>query len=336
MAHERRFPCFGTTCVIRLDGEVEDAAATLDDAERTLLDWHARFSRFEAGSELSRLNADPRTAVPVTPTMARFVTAARAAAELTDGLVDPTLVGEIERAGYIGDLGERLPLERALALAGPRHPAAGRPERRWRELVVSGGDVLDDHAPDPAGGAALDSGGIAKGLFADLLGARLARHTAWVVDCGGDLRVGGVGRLGRPVDVRSPFNGARILHRFVVQDAGVATSSIANRQLAGGRRPPRSPPARPVHGRPAFTGVVQATALAPTAAEAEARAKAAVLGGPGAGAGGCRTAASSCSTTPRTRSFSRGEERATTSCRPGFATSPEQHKWLAAPVATDA
>ena len=33
-------------------------------------------------------------------------------------------------------------------------------------------------------------------------------------------------------------------------------------------------------GRPAFTGVVQATALAPTALEAEVRAKAAVLSGP--------------------------------------------------------
>jgi thiamine biosynthesis lipoprotein ApbE len=33
-------------------------------------------------------------------------------------------------------------------------------------------------------------------------------------------------------------------------------------------------------GRPAFTGVVQATAFAPTALEAEVRAKAAVLSGP--------------------------------------------------------
>jgi len=36
----------------------------------------------------------------------------------------------------------------------------------------------------------------------------------------------------------------------------------------------------PSTGRPAFTGVVQATALAPTALEAELRAKCAVLSGP--------------------------------------------------------
>ena len=37
---------------------------------------------------------------------------------------------------------------------------------------------------------------------------------------------------------------------------------------------------RTATGKPAFTGVVQATAIAPTALEAETRAKAAVLSGP--------------------------------------------------------
>ncbi|HEV3056330.1 MAG TPA: FAD:protein FMN transferase, partial [Solirubrobacteraceae bacterium] len=36
----------------------------------------------------------------------------------------------------------------------------------------------------------------------------------------------------------------------------------------------------PATGRPAFTGVVQVTALAPTATEAETRSKAALLSGP--------------------------------------------------------
>ena len=38
-------------------------------------------------------------------------------------------------------------------------------------------------------------------------------------------------------------------------------------------------------GRPAFTGIVQATAVAPTALEAEVRAKAALLSGPAGAAG---------------------------------------------------
>ncbi len=70
------------------------------------------------------------------------------------------------------------------------------------------------------------------------------------------------------------------LHRFRLSTGAVATSGI-------GRRSWLDPGGRPAHhlldpatGRPAFTGVVQATALAPTAVEAEWRAKAAVLSGP--------------------------------------------------------
>ncbi len=62
----------------------------------------------------------------------------------------------------------------------------------------------------------------------------------------------------------------------------MATSGIGRRSWLG-------PDGRPAHhlldpstGKPAFTGVVQATALAPTALEAEWRAKAAVLSGPDA------------------------------------------------------
>lgn len=278
MASVRTFACFGTACTVRLDGDVEPAraAARLEDAERTLLDWHARFSRFEPGSELSRLNADPRATVPASPTMVHFVLAARAAAELTGGLVDPTLVAEIERAGYVGELGERPPLREALALAAARTPGTPRPERRWNAL-----------AADPRAGTVtrppsvrLDSGGIAKGLFADLLGARLRDEEAWVVDCGGDLRLGGTAALGRPVDVRSPFDPEQVLHRFVLVDGGVATSSIGHRSWLGADGRPAHHLLDPGSGRPAYTGVVQVTALAPTGAEAEARAKAALLAGP--------------------------------------------------------
>ena len=64
---------------------------------------------------------------------------------------------------------------------------------------------------------------------------------------------------------------------FEVRDGAAATSGIG--RAAGSTRDGR--PAHhlldPATGRPAFTGVVQATALAPTALEAEWRAKAAVL-----------------------------------------------------------
>src|SRR5436309_3235868 len=78
----------------------DQAAAAVTRAKRSLLDWHARFSRFEPDSELCNLNRDPRGTVPFSPLIRRIVAAAVDSARATDGLVDPTLVAEIERAGY--------------------------------------------------------------------------------------------------------------------------------------------------------------------------------------------------------------------------------------------
>jgi thiamine biosynthesis lipoprotein len=124
----------------------------------------------------------------------------------------------------------------------------------------------------------LDSGGIAKGLFADLAARMLADSGSFAIDCCGDVAIGGADGIERPVLVDDPF-GRGVLHEFHVAAGGVATSGIGRRSWIG-------PDGRPAHhlldpstGRPAYTGVVQATALAPTAADAEVRAKAALLTG---------------------------------------------------------
>jgi thiamine biosynthesis lipoprotein len=262
------FACFGATCGVFVSGD--DAAAAVARARRRLLGWHARFTRFDPASELSRLNADPRAAVPVSPTLAELARVAVAAAEMTGGLVDATLVGALERAGYRADLPAPLPLPLALRLAPARAPAAAQPDAPWRHVSVDG-DVI--RRPP---GTALDSGGLAKGLFADLLAAELAGHTSFGIDCAGDLRVGGTPR---PVHVASPFDRPG-LHTYELADCAVATSGIGRRSWIDGRGRPAHHILDPATGTPAYTGVVQATAIAPTAVEAEIRAKAAVLSGP--------------------------------------------------------
>jgi thiamine biosynthesis lipoprotein len=266
------FSCFGATCGVFVSGD--DAAPAVAHARRRLLGWHARFTRFDPASELSRLNADPRAAVPVSPSLAELARVAVGAAELTGGLVDATLVGELERAGYWADLPAPLPLPLALRLAPRRAPAAGHPNAPWRQLQVDG-DVI---VRPP--GLGLDSGGLAKGLFADLLAAELAGHDSFGIDCAGDLRVGGAPR---PVHVASPFGGAG-LHTYELADCAVATSGIGRRSWIDARGRPAHHLLDPATCAPAFTGVVQATAIAPTAVEAEVRAKAALLSGPDAAA----------------------------------------------------
>ncbi|HTW42516.1 MAG TPA: FAD:protein FMN transferase [Solirubrobacteraceae bacterium] len=271
------FECFGARCLALVTGSgragsAYEAAALSRD---TLLAWHTRFSRFLRGSELSRLNADARRTVPVRPLMAHFARAVRDAGTLTRGLVDATLVREIELAGYREDLRGSLALADALALAPPRRPAAASAARRWRAIDVD----LDARTVTRPPGVRLDSGGLAKGLFADTLGATLATHASFAVNCAGDLLLGGTAGTSRQVKVESPFDG-HTLHTFELAAGGVATSGIGRRSWLDADGAPAHHLLDPASGRPAFTGVVQVTALGPTALAAEIKAKAALLSGP--------------------------------------------------------
>jgi FAD:protein FMN transferase len=272
------FRCFGATCAVIVEGPGPaggSAADAIAAARRSLLGWHQRFSRFSATSELSRLNADPRPEVPVSGLMGRLVEAVVEAGERTGGLVDGTLLHDIEAAGYLGDLRRPLPLELALGLAPRRRPAGPSPRAGWRQLTYDRAAGVVRRPP----GVAIDSGGLAKGLCADVLGGALDRHAAFAVDCAGDLLLGGVAGRPRPVQVESPFGG-RVLHTFERAAGGVATSGIGRRSWLGARGRPAHHLLDPATGRPAFTGLVQVTALAPTALEAEIRAKASILSGP--------------------------------------------------------
>jgi len=268
-----RFPCFGGTCSVHASGE--GAAGAVAAARAQLLAWHDRFTRFDPRSELARLNADPRGRVPAGRELVLLAAAVADAGRRTRGLVDGTLVGALEAAGYTQDLRRPVPLPLALRLAPARHAAAGREPGPWREIAADAEAGFVIRPP----GVALDSGGLAKGLFADLLAERLADAPSVAVECAGDLRLGGTAGLPRPVPVADPFGGAP-LHTLELAAGGVATSGIGRRSWLDGAGRVAHHLLDPSTGRPAFTGIVQATAVAPTALEAEIRAKAALLSGP--------------------------------------------------------
>src|SRR4051812_14989124 len=271
------FACFGSQCAVLVLGDAGpmSAADAVQAARTRLLSWHVRFTRFDASSELSQLNADPRETVPVSREMACFAQAVLDAARASDGLVDATLLTAIQEAGYRTDLRTSLPLPLALKLAPARRPGRPRPEQGWRSLSVDAAAGTVTRPP----GLLLDSGGIVKGLAADLVAEQLAGHSGFAVDCAGDLRIGGAEAPARQVNVASPFDAAT-LHTFTLGRAGIATSGIGRRSWLDRRGRPAHHLLDPATGRPAFTGVVQATAIAPTALEAETRSKSAILAGP--------------------------------------------------------
>jgi thiamine biosynthesis lipoprotein len=261
----RSLDCFGGTVHLMAtcqDRRVADTDRLLDACAARLLDVHTVLTRFDPDSELCRLNADPREEVPASPLVRRLARAVSYAGHLSGGLVDATCLTAVERAGY----------RRSLAAGAP--DPAGERSRALRPLWRLVSDDARRHAVRRPAGVRLDSGGLAKGMAADLVAAALQGLPAYAVDCGGDVRVGGTARQPRRVDVRDPFGGNSV-HRLMRSSGSVATSGITARSWDGGHHliDPRT-------GAPADTGVVQATAVAPTGLEAEVRAKAALLGGP--------------------------------------------------------
>jgi FAD:protein FMN transferase len=270
----RSFECFGGRCSVRiLDRDAEAALAAARTARATLLDAHRTLSRFDPASELSRLNRDPRPVVAASPLLRRVVAAALEAGLRSGGLVDATLVGEIEAAGYAQSIEfDAAGAERA---APPPRPAGPSPIAGWCSLRVDERACTVGRPP----GVRIDPGGIAKGLLADLVGEALADFEGFVVDCCGDLRVGGTAGRPRAIAVEDPAGGAA-LRTVRIADGAVATSGITRRAWTDPEGRPAHQILDPATGRPAFTGIVQATALAPTGLLAETLAKAALLAGP--------------------------------------------------------
>jgi thiamine biosynthesis lipoprotein len=271
------FDCFGSSCevIVAGAGPAGSPADALAMAVSAMLAWHRSFSRFLPDSELSWLNRDPREAVPVSPMLARLAQAVVIAGSSSGGLVDATMVEELERAGYAGDLRPGPALAAALKLAPARRPAAPAASPGYGRIEVDLTAGLVRRPPS----VKLDSGGVAKGLFADVLAERLERHASFAINCAGDITLGGSSGVTRAIRVESPFDGS-IVHTFELRRGGVATSGIGRRSWLQDDGRPAHHLLDPSTGRAAFTGIVQVTALAPSALTAEVRAKAALLSGP--------------------------------------------------------
>jgi FAD:protein FMN transferase len=281
--HDVSFPAMGSEMRLligepaepHLPGSAEAAGRVREYIEA----FDRRLSRFRPDSELCALNADARPDVPASALLRSAVAAGLWAAERSGGLVDPTLVGSLEAAGYRESRKgiDPVPLAEALAAAPPRRPAGPDPDSPWRELRVDEARELINRPP----GLRFDTGGCGKGLCADAVAHMLRGYSRFVVDCGGDMRVGGPDAERTPyqVEIEHPLT-RECAARLPLGGGGIATSGLNSRvwkREDGGYAHHLIDPST---GEPAWTGIVSATALAPTALEAETLAKMAVLLGP--------------------------------------------------------
>lgn len=239
------FPAMGTT--------ITAIARTEDDVARTrdlFACYERRFSRFDAESELSLVNASTREAVEVSPDMAEILTLAKDLQQRTAGVFDPALGNGVIAWGYDRSF-DQIPDD----IEAPDHVPLG-------EWAIDG--VILTRQP----GTKLDLGGIAKGWAAD---QAVTRGHALLVSAGGDIR--------------SAIDDAQveIIDEFGREPAvvhlgakGLATSSTMRRRWTAGHRSANHI-VDPTTRAPAVTPVLAASARCGTAAEAEAAAKTLVL-----------------------------------------------------------
>jgi thiamine biosynthesis lipoprotein len=244
---------------------VAEARWRLDELERL---W----SRFRPDSEVSHLNRTSGRPVEVSPETAILVRRAIDAWRMSGGAYDPSVLGDVVRAGYdrsFEELGER------------GHPAATTVA--GVHLGPFGTEVIEIDGcsvrlPD---GTGFDPGGIGKGLAADLVVEELmdAGALGACVNLGGDLRATGEPPDGAAWTVAlehpwAPFAVARL----GLIDGAVATSSTLGRRWSVDGVE-RHHVIDPQTGEPADTDLTLATVIARRGWVAEALTKSVLLRG---------------------------------------------------------
>lgn len=173
------FPAIGTTATVVVTDRAALPLATsllradLDDLDRAC-------SRFRPDSEIRAAERTRGGPVRVGDTLAVHLDAALRAAQLTDGLVDPTVGTCMIALGYDRDLAELGDSDASVTAV----PAPG-----WWRI---GWDPASRTLTVP-GGMRLDLGSTAKALAADLAADRIADRTGCgvLVGLGGDIAVAG-------------------------------------------------------------------------------------------------------------------------------------------------
>ncbi len=185
-------------------------------------------SRFRPDSDIARLATAGGASVSVTPMMIDLVEVALRAAEVSNGLVDPTLGGALINLGYDRTIArvQALPVRGV----GSTHRVVGG----WRDVVV---DADASTVTIPAG-MILDLGATAKARAADL-GAELvwqATGLPVLFGLGGDVAVAGSPDDSDGWTVTVAETAAQLsddtatTSRIAVHDGGIATSTTQARR----------------------------------------------------------------------------------------------------------
>jgi FAD:protein FMN transferase len=261
------FRAMGTPCAIATyarPADRADARRALAAARCEVAECERVLTRFDARSDLSRLNAAGGRWVEVDSRLAAALRAALRARRDTGGRFDPTILPALVAAGYDRTFDE----------------LDVRPARRVDGWRAGAGIFVDDDGRRARvdAGAAVDLGGIGKGFSAERALEAMCRSwpglRSGFVDLGGDIAF-----FGAPPDasawriaVADPRAPGRTLLTLRLVAAGVATSGRDRRRFGPGRRLHHL--IDPTTGASTDMGPLAVTVVAPDATEAETHATA--------------------------------------------------------------
>ena len=250
----------GSDAHVIVEGGCEQLA---DEARRRLFDLEQRWSRFIPDSEVDRLNDHAGQPVAVSAETVLLVERAVEAWRITGGAFDPTVLGDVIRAGYDRTFDE----------------LTGTPDPSTLMLGCTDIEIQDREIRLPAG-TGFDAGGIGKGLAADIVAVEVmaAGADGVCINLGGDLRVVGTSSDGTwTVAVEHPSFGDPIAHLGLEYGAVATSTTLKRRWVAGGEE--RHHLIDPQTGLPSTTDLTLATVIAGEAWIAEVLAKAVLLRG---------------------------------------------------------
>jgi thiamine biosynthesis lipoprotein len=263
--HELFFSAMGSSVhIIVVGGDIRAlrvARERIDDLDR-------RWSRFRPASEIGRINHGAGSPVVVSRDTLALIRRSLEAFVATEGRFDPTVLGDLIRAGY----------DRSFELLDP-DAAAGRSSLTAGASAISvdlaGSSV---RLPD---GVGFDPGGIGKGFAADIVVEELlsvGAHGA-CVNVGGDIRAEGSGPGGANwcIALEDDHVGLGTRDLLSLRSGAVATSSRLRRAWGplGDRRHHLIDPRT---GAPSDGEIDTVTVVAAEGWQAEAATKAASLG----------------------------------------------------------
>jgi FAD:protein FMN transferase len=255
-----RFAAMGTEVECLCQSHVPADEALFDIVEEEFRRLERIFTRFDPGSELSRLNA--AGCLEVGEEMLEVTALALEAREVTDGRFDPTVHDALVSAGYDRTFAE-VPAGAGGGLP-PARPAGGRVAL---DVVASRIELGE--------GVRLDLGGIAKGYAVDRACDILTTRGPCLVNAGGDLAVRGLPREGVwAIAVETPVGDLTL-----GLDSGAMATSGSDRRRWRRDGSELHHLIDPFTGTPAETDLLRVTVAAESAVEAEVLATSLFLAG---------------------------------------------------------